>query len=56
MKKTISKKINTWLTAVLSSVMISSRVRPLVPAYVLATHASSSNQQIDFVITFIQGK
>jgi hypothetical protein len=59
MKKTISKKINTGLAVVLSAAIISSGVTLLVPAYVLATPTSSSNQpleqQIDSAITSIQG-
>lgn len=59
MKKTISNKIITRLAVVISATIISSMVTQLVPAYVLATPASTSNQsigqQIDSAITAIQG-
>lgn len=59
MNKTISNKISTRLAVVISAMIISSMVTQLVPAYVLATPASTSNQsigqQIDSAITAIQG-
>ena len=59
MKKTNSNKMSTHLAVVISAAIISSMVTQLVPAYVLATPTSSSNQpigqQIDSAITAIQG-
>jgi type II secretory pathway pseudopilin PulG len=59
MKKAISNKMSTKLAVVVSVAIISSMVTQLVPSYVMATPASSSNQsigqQIDSAITAIQG-
>lgn len=59
MKKVISNKMSTNLAVVVSVAIISSMITQLVPSYVMATTASSSNQsigqQIDSAITAIQG-
>ena len=59
MKKTISNKMSTKLAIIVSAAIISSMVTQFVPAYVMATPASSSNQsigkQIDSAIAAIQG-
>ena len=59
MKKTISNKTSTILAVVISAAIILSMVTQLVPASVLASPASTSNQsigqQIDSAITAIQG-
>jgi len=59
MKKAISNKISAKLVVVVSVATILSMVTQLVPANVMATPASSSNQlmgqQIDSAITAIQG-
>ena len=59
MKKTISNKTSTILVVVISAALILSIVTRLVPASILASPASTSNQsigqQIDSAITAIQG-